>query len=532
MNPTDLVPPAPPVRRIVRITKKSESQVFVQSFKEIKELISKRFRYKAANFFFHPLYRAKKWDGNIRLYNIQTNVFPAGLLSRLIEFLKEEECEVVIEPGALPTFQRHDLPEDEYFSEQTAVSLFESLNLPPEEFQLRSDQIAAVRHAILYEKCILLSPTSSGKSFMIYMIIRHMLSQLPEHKSKRKLIAIVVPNSNLVEQMYKDFRDYSKGTDEDVFSVDRDCHRIYSGYEKQTQAAVVISTWQSLANLMGDKEWFASFRVLIGDEAHTFKAETLLEMSNDCFSRAKMRVGTTGSLHAEKVHNLVVEGVFGPPMRTITTREMIDQNISSQLFIRCIHLHYPEEDRTHVERLIMSGEGSPYEAEMAFLAAHEKRQDFLLRLIRSLEGNNIVLFRKRVHGEAIFRALQANPGRKAFLVDGTTSVAKREKVREYAEKNDNVDIVASLGVFAQGWSVKNLQNGIFSIPFKSMIWSIQTLGRVLRKDGKDNIAYVYDIWDDLRTEEEVNFAYRHAMKRRKVYKSEQHEFEVKTVRLV
>jgi len=79
-------------------------------------------------------------------------------------------------------------------------------------------------------KLLLLSPTASGKSLMIYSVVRY-------YSDKGKKILLVVPTTSLVEQMYKDFEDY--GWDAQSY-----CHKIYSGREKVTDAPVTITTWQ------------------------------------------------------------------------------------------------------------------------------------------------------------------------------------------------------------------------------------------------------------------------------------------------
>ena len=83
---------------------------------------------------------------------------------------------------------------------------------------------------------------------------------------KGKQILIIVPTTSLVEQMYGDFKDYG-------WDVERFCHKIYQGQDKQTNKKVVISTWQSIYKM--DRDYFAKFAVVMGDECHLFKANSL-----------------------------------------------------------------------------------------------------------------------------------------------------------------------------------------------------------------------------------------------------------------
>ena len=85
---------------------------------------------------------------------------------------------------------------------------------------------------------------------------------------KRSLL--VVPTTSLVEQMYTDFIKY--GQDE------RGMHRIYSGKDKKFDAAICISTWQSIYKL--PRDWFQQFGMVIGDECHGFKSKSLMNIMN------------------------------------------------------------------------------------------------------------------------------------------------------------------------------------------------------------------------------------------------------------
>ena len=95
----------------------------------------------------------------------------------------------------------------------------------------------AFRTAVQYGRQLLLSPTASGKSLIIYLLARYY----------NKKTIIIVPTTSLVEQMAKDFIDY--GYDEEI------C-KIYSG-QPVFDSAITITTWQSFAK--APKEVMQSF---------------------------------------------------------------------------------------------------------------------------------------------------------------------------------------------------------------------------------------------------------------------------------
>ena len=167
--------------------------------------------------------------------------------------------------------QKPKLPMSEIFKvlrgEEPTPGLFDqpSDQKPPEapreeskifESKKSSQQIDAFVHAVRERRALMLSPTASGKSFIIYLLVRYY--------AKRTLI--LVPTTSLVSQLSSDFADY--GFDSDAF-----VHRVYAGQDKGSTKPITISTWQSLYKL--PKEFFNQFDVIIGDEAHLFKAKSL-----------------------------------------------------------------------------------------------------------------------------------------------------------------------------------------------------------------------------------------------------------------
>ena len=143
----------------------------------------------------------------------------------------------------------------------------------------RDYQVQAVYEALLNNRRLLLSPTASGKSLMIYSLVRYYYAS--EYKKTGKKTLIIVPTTSLVEQMYNDFADYG-------WDTDNHCHRIYGGKDKNIEKAVIISTWQSIYKF--PKRWFDDFSCVIGDEAHLFKSKSLTGIMTK-LHEAKYRFG-------------------------------------------------------------------------------------------------------------------------------------------------------------------------------------------------------------------------------------------------
>ena len=303
------------------ITKKNEVYAKVECERHLAMELSEYFTFFVPGYQFVPAYRNRIWDGKIRLFNRNTNELYLGLIPYLKEFCDEREY----------TYEIEEL-EDE-FSVYQAEKFFKTLNLHSagRPITVNDHQRDAFIEAMQSRRKLLLSPTASGKSLIIYLLFR----QLLDYQDLKGLI--IVPTTSLVEQLTSDFKDYAEFDD---FDVDEHVHKIYQGKEKHSGKKLIISTWQSLYQM--PKEYFDQFQYIIGDEAHNFKAQSLTTIMTSCVN-TKYRIGLTGTLDGTKTHKLVLEGLFGPVKTVTTTKELINNNQISPLNIKCLVLKHPED---------------------------------------------------------------------------------------------------------------------------------------------------------------------------------------------
>ena len=442
---------------------------------------------------FTPAYRNKVWDGKIRLLNIITGLLYSGLIHYIEDFCKQRKYNVKY----LSDFSSTE------FSVKEANDFIRSLNLT---IQPRDYQISAFVKAIRDNRKLLLSPTASGKSLIIYLLTRY-------YNTKT---LIIVPTTSLVSQMSSDFLSYGYDDTDNI-------HKIYSGQEKSGPQQIYISTWQSIYKL--PKEWFNQFNLIIGDEAHLFKAKsltTILSKLNKC----KYRFGFTGTLDGSQTHQLVLEGLFGPVHRVTTTSELIDQKHLSDFRIKNIVLTYPDDIRKLVSKM-------DYQQEIDYIVRLTKRNSFISNLALSLQGNTLLLFQYvDKHGKVLYDNIKLlAPDRNIFFISGEIDGEERERIRKAVEEEKNAIIVASTGTFSTGVNIKNLHNIIFASPSKSQIKVLQSIGRGLRKadDGRDTT--LYDISDDLHWKTKKNFTLVHAGIRIQIYSKEQFNYKIHEVKL-
>ena len=475
------------------IQKKNEIYLKVETEPHIHQELSEHFTFEIENARFMPQYRSKYWDGKIRLYSNHTGEIYVGLLDKLVAWAKNCEYTVEFKDNK---FYGSPFEENEMISVEGVSDYMKSIS----RHEPRDYQVDAVYDALRYNRKLLISPTASGKSLMIYSIVRYFVEK--EHN-----ILLIVPTTSLVEQMYKDFEDYG-------WNAEEYCHKIYSGKEKSTNKNVVITTWQSIYNL--PRSFFENFDVVIGDEAHQFKSKSLVGIMTK-MDNTKYRFGFTGTLDGSQTHKWVLEGLFGPSYKVTQTQELIEKGYLSKLQIKVLLLKHNEH------------QFDEYEEEIQYLITHDKRNNFIKNLSLDLKGNTLILYsRVETHGQPLYEMINSSAAkdRKIFFVYGGVDAEEREKVREITEKENDAIIVASYGTFSTGINIKNLHNIVFASPSKSRVRNLQSIGRVLRKGENKNKAVLYDIADDITYKSKKNYTLNHLIERIKIYNEEKFNYEI------
>jgi len=439
--------------------------------------------------------RYKYWDGTIRLYSPGSGSLYCGLIDHLQTWADEREYKIYLAPDEW----YGDVVEDNNFVSPPGVKVFMDgiTHVKPRDYQYK-----AVYDAIKNNRKLLLSPTGSGKSLMIYSIVRY-------YTATAKKILIIVPTTSLVEQMVNDFIDYG-------WNADAHVHKIYGGKDKNTDKPVIISTWQSIYKF--PKRYFDDIDCVIGDEAHLFKSKSLTGIMTKLHN-AKYRFGFTGTLDGSKTHKWVLEGLFGSCNRVTKTDDLIKSGYLSNFRIKILLCD-------HEPQMFES-----FHDEIDYLVNHTSRNNLIKNLVKDLEGNTLVLFNYvEKHGEPLFELINnsVTSPRKVFFVHGGVDVEDREEVRKITEEEDNAVIVASYGTFSTGINIKRLHNIVFASPSKSRIRNLQSIGRVLRKGKGKDMATLYDIADDIGGQ---NYTLKHLNERVNIYNDENFKYEVVRISL-
>ena len=482
----------------VIIQKSNEVFLKIKAEPHIEYELRDHFTFEVEGAKFMPQYRKRNWNGEIHLFDLRSKKIYVGLLDKIVSFCERHGYTYKFEDNDYygPPFEINSS-----ISKEGVKDYIRSITkIKPREYQ-----IEGVCDCLKHNRRLLVSPTASGKSLMIYSLVRYYV-----HKGMK--ILLVVPTTSLVEQMYKDFIEYG-------WDVKNHCHRIYSGREVTNTNEVTITTWQSVFRM--EKSFFKDYDVIIGDEAHLFKSKSLVNIMTK-LEHAKYRFGFTGTLDGTQTHKWVLEGLFGPSYKVTKTEKLMREGHLSQLDIQCLVLKHPPK------------KFETYEDELQYLISHEQRNNFITNLSLDLKGNTLILYsRVETHGAILYEKINntKHTDRKVFFVHGGVDAEQRESIREITENESNAIIVASYGTFSTGINIKRLHNVIFASPSKSRVRNLQSIGRVLRK-GKDKVkAVLYDIGDDCTYHSKKNYTLNHLIERIKIYNEENFNYEIITIQI-
>ena len=168
------------------LKKLNEAYIRFECERNIAQELSDYFTFYVPGYQFTPAYKSRIWDGKIRLADLRTFNIYHGLVPYIQKFCEEREYTLELEKEVNITTN---------FSVHEAKEFITSLNLP---LEVRDYQLDAFVYSVRNNRSLLVSPTASGKSFIIYLLTRYFNVKT----------LIVVPTTTLVHQMASDFSSY------------------------------------------------------------------------------------------------------------------------------------------------------------------------------------------------------------------------------------------------------------------------------------------------------------------------------------
>tara|TARA_Y100000310_G_scaffold128918_1_gene128078 strand:- start:1462 stop:2985 length:1524 start_codon:yes stop_codon:yes gene_type:complete len=463
---------------------------------------------------FNPKFKAKIWNGKISFFNRYDSTLPIGLIYKLPEFIKRYGYKLFLNFDTKSFFNDIKIGDMDNFYKK----IFKDSVYYPRDYQNES-----IHAAISKKRGVLEVATGGGKSLIIYSLIRFIMTQ------GTGKILLVVPNVGLTIQMFNDFVEYGWSKANDEISV---LYHDSGRYDKNKR--ILISTWQSIYKR--PEGFFRDFDGVLVDETHGAASDSLQKILKKA-KNAEYRIGLTGTLPDEIVDIHNIYGYIGPKLIQVSTDRLIKEGYLSKIKIANLLIQYPKE-------IVKKYKNCKYDEEVRFITTHPERNkvfDYIINNINTTD-NVLVLCTKVDHVKSIYdyiSKLVDGTKRKVFLIHGKIDVEKREKIRQFTEKNDGVIIVGTYGTISMGVNIKKLHHVISASSYKKKLKFLQAIGRGLRlHDSKEQMIW-WDIVDDMRWEKRkgsiqkfgYNHTFTHFQQRLKQYDKQNFKYINKKVDL-
>ena len=400
---------------------------------------------------YNRLYKIKEWNGRKDLFSVHDRKITNGLI--------------------VPTLKA--LGHDVTIGKEVA-QLFSPVNLEwksvyiTDKYKIAAHQIRLIETAIKKRRAVLESATNSGKSLSLYVLTRACV------EAGRRVL-IVVPSIMLVEQLMEDFLDYSDGT----FSIEG-----MTGTIKPKNMNAIVSTWQSA--VLKERSWLEQFDTMFIDEAHMAAGNSLTSVANACIN-ANFRIGVTGSVLKDKLLQKQIESCFGPTIKIVDSKELVEVGFSAQITAKTIEVYHNE-----VEAQL------DHHAETKIAAASKNKQSIINELVWKLQDqgdNTLILFSTIKQCKDTAKILNAH----VIIGQGQTGKQKttsRADIKKQMDSNRGQVLCATYGCLSTGVSIKEIDNLIIGSPISPNIKTsarlIQTIGRIARVSKTKKTATIYD----------------------------------------
>ena len=394
-----------------------------------------------------------------------------------------------------------------------------------EKRPFRYYQLDALKKLLKYGKGICVSPTGSGKSYIIATLINELVknSDRIEDFKKRPKILLVVPTRQLVDQMYKDFEEYGLGG---ICKWTSNSGKKRAGtFEdnscKNGFARIIITNHKWIcdhfkANPFLKKE----IGCIIADEVHTVKRKTrILKVVERIKSR--IRFGFTGTLPGFIFDKWSVIGSFGIPVYMAEIKKFQDEGFLSKIEIQPIYgiindlehhneLLYSINHKYKLNDTLPDGTvvdtSLPFKMENEFFEVNAKELyapmfEKISELFDMKNRNLIVLFDRITIGRNIFDALNemfVKDGIKVHYIDGSIDVADRERIRSELENTNGNILVAQAVTASVGLNIRNLNGIAFAFAGRSFVRVIQSIGRVIRLKDDGSTSQLFELYFNTR----------------------------------
>jgi len=420
---------------------------------DVSKDLQAKFSYQPSGYEFSDSYKEGKWTGY--QYCFRNNRFSIGLLYDVISFLRNKSIDCNIQD-----FRQ--------LRESIICNKSPNIVLRPYQQEIAND--------CFHNKCSSIQvATGGGKSLLAAEFIRQV--------AKKTLI--LVPSIEILYQMRDMIQDYIQ------IPVGIIGNNLYDPKD------VTVSTWHSLASPTYDySEFLNSIDNLVIDEAQHIAANHLRQIARSTSSI--YRLAMSGTLFREDNADMEIIAATGPIQAKIDYSYLIDRHYLVPPHIKMLRMPAKNYSRYNTYQEI-------YED---YVVNNEFRNKHLVRQAQNLinEGRKVLIFVSRIpHGEALAEigghefVYSSHPDRR-FLIDSF--------------KTGDLKCLISTNMLDEGFDCPPIDALVLAAPQKSLIKTIQRIGRGLRPFENKKDCIVVDCIDPVR------YLHKAFQRRFKFYRSE------------
>lgn len=407
---------------------------------KITNLLVRNLRYRPEGYFFSPLYKSRRWDGYIKMFTKNSQVFQTGLLPKVINLFNENNIEYKLI--------------DERKKPVNTIYYNCKQKLP----ELRQYQKEAVTNFVKAHRGIINIPTGTGKTLCAIEIIKEL--------GVRALY--ICPNTVIMRQT---------GDILATFFGQNKVGLVY-GKEKKITNSIVVACVDSLPNF--PKEIFDQFDLLIIDEFHHASADTFQELNKKKFENIYYRLGLTATHYRNDGSEMKMDAVLSEVIYSMPIKNAIKNNylVEPYFFIKKLQLpniNFKTYQQNYKNLIVENEERNNEIVKMANICLKK-------------EWSTLILVKEIKHGKKLESIIP-----ESIFIHGNHS--DRENIIEDF-KNGKQKLVISTNIIGEGTDIPILQALIMGQAMKAEGDLVQKIGRTLRiYDGKEK-AYIFDIKDE------------------------------------
>jgi len=440
----------------------------------LKALVDKyTFSIPGANY--SAAYKRGHWDGKKHFINSRTGEFKTGLLDSILKDLELIECqpELEIEP-------QQDLELQEYGFDG---------------WDLHDYQEELVSKALHNKRCVIKSPTGSGKTLI-------MASVLKAFGPKAKILCLFT-KKQLIHQTYEFL--VSKAPKGVELTKTKEFSVGVAFSEGFQYGNIMLCSVYSLDKLMGTPHEKPD--VLIVDECHEFSNGKLTSEAISSFPTATYRIGFTATPPTESIPKFTLQGGLGPVISEVDTSSLIKRGMLAQPFVQILPLHTSADDHLDMDYR---------EVYSSYIVNNETRNQAITNIVTSVKAKTpqakvLILVNSLEHGRILMDKIP-----EAKYLQGSDDLSERNKIIKDFKKKDEFKVLIGTKILETGVNIPEITHFINARGLYSEIATIQALGRALRLNDFSDKVYVYDFYD------EIKYLSNHSRKRKSTYKNQGH----------